>query len=137
MHDFLAYADARDTSLSTMRLLLYAFFWISLVAVLATVPLVARRRRSHRHAGVILGVVLFWALVAASSAYGTLAARDQWSRDEAILLESGYYDPREHRHDPPAAPWGLWGGLAAAYVGMVLWSLSGRPARSPDGNPNP
>lgn len=129
MHDFLAYADARDTSLSTMRLLLYAGFWIAVIAVLAAAPMVVSWRRAHRHAGIIRVAVLFWALVAAGSAYATLAARDQWSRDEAVLLESGYYDPREHRHDPPSTPWVLWGGLAGVYAGTVLWSLTGKNAK--------
>ena len=126
MHDVLAYADARDTSLSTMRLLLYAAFWITVVAALAAVPLLVSWRRAHRHTGIIMVVLLFWALAAASSAYATLAARDQWSREETLLLESGYYDPREHRHDPPATPWALWGTLAGVYGGTALWSLIGR-----------
>ena len=129
MHDFLAYADARDTSLSTMRLLLWAFIWISLVAVMATVPIVVSRQRAHRHAGLLLAAVLFWALVAAGSACATLAARNQWASDDDVLLKSGFYDPREHRHDPPATPWALWGGLAGVYAGTVWWSLTGKGAR--------
>ncbi len=126
MLDALAYADARDTSLSTMRLLLYAIFWFGIVAALAAIPLFLTWRRAHRYAGIILALALFWALTAAGSAYMTLATRDQWSRDETMYLESGYYDPRDHLHDPPATPWGLWTALALVYGGMLAWSLVGK-----------
>ena len=133
MLDVFAYADARDTSLSTMRLLLYASFWIAAIAVLAAIPVLMSWRRAHRHAGIILAMALFWGLTTAGSAYMTLAARDQWSRDETMYLESGYYDPRDHLHDPPATPWGLWAVLTGVYGGLLTWSLAGKagPRRMP------
>jgi hypothetical protein len=126
MDAVVAYADSRDTSLPTMVLLLYSVFWIAIAAFLAAIPPLVSRRRAHRHAGMILAIMLFWALAAGGSACATLAARERWSREETVLLESGYYDPREHRHDPPGAPWGLWGVLGGLYGGMALWSLIGR-----------
>ena len=95
------------------------------VAVAAAVPVVIAVRRRHGRRESIAAVVVLWGLVAASAAIW--AVNRSWSsaEEQRRQLLSGDADPA----DPvPQAttPWALWGGLAAANVGLIGWAAAGR-----------
>lgn len=125
-HLLLANADGRDTSFSTISVLLLTVLWLAVIALLALVPLFLAWRRKHPHARFILLLVLFTGLLSLGTAYTTISARDEWSREETLRLQSGYYLPQDHPSDQPALPWPLWTALSTVYAGILLWSATGR-----------
>ncbi len=51
-----------------------------------------------------------------------------WLKEYQLRLETGYLDPSD-TSDAPRLPLGTWTGLGAAYVAMLGWSLSRKPAK--------
>jgi hypothetical protein len=123
MFSLLANAEQVDQSLGNIQLILLMCFWLVTIAAATFVPIVIAWRRNHRHGGMIVVGALFIGILSAASALKTISDRDKWFREDDLLLRTGYYDPREHGHDPPAAPLALWALLGGGFGVMVLWSL--------------
>lgn len=126
-----AYADAPDTSDSGLVIVVIAVGIVAAVAILAFVPLALAWKRRLRHSDVVAAGVILWGLVTAGSLICAVNARMQWSHEQTVRIQSGYYDPQT-AGDAPTLPWAMWGGLVIAYGALVAWPLSqGRAAPAP------
>jgi len=119
---FLATAEATDTSNSTLLLVLVSLGLLACVCALALIPLAISQARQNQHKDALLPLVLIWALLSCGSAIHATVQQFQWSKDQLILLQSGYYDPSSDAA-APARPWWLWIILIAGYAALTLWSL--------------
>jgi ABC-type transport system involved in multi-copper enzyme maturation permease subunit len=126
----LAYADNSDSTLSNLQTVVYAVFIVLATVVVALIPIFISRARRHRKSESILVAVFFWACITAGSAIYTQQSQMNWSRKYLTRVESGYYDPN-NTTDAPKLPWLLWSSLAAAYAGILSWSVFGKRLTSP------
>ncbi len=120
---FLAYAEAADTSNSSLVIVLIGLGVLSVAAIAAFVPIGICWNRHHRQTDSIAALAVLWSLIAAISVIYFVNAQMKWSREQMLRIESGYFDPGD-KSDAPAVPWALWGGLAAGYAVLIGWSFS-------------
>ena len=106
-----------------VQFVLVAAFVVAAAAGLVAVPAVVAGRRRHRHRELVVGVGILWGLVTAAAV--VWAVNRQWTaadeRERDVL--SGDVDPRT-LPPPPATDWAAWGGVAAAYAGLLAWSAA-------------
>jgi hypothetical protein len=123
----LANAVSSDDSLGNIVLMAECLFLMGLTLAFAAVPIVlANRRRvaGQTSNGNILAAVVLWALLICGVAIYCLMMQHQWSKTYNARIMSGYFDALDPSTtaDAPKQPWLIWGGLAAAYVGLLAWS---------------
>ena len=123
MHALLAYADSGDPTLNNLQTVVGAVFIVLATLVLATAVIFISRSRRHRQSESIMVAAFFWACITAGSLIYAGQAQLKWSKEYLVRVESGYYDPN-NTADAPKLPWTLWGGLGAAYVGMIWWAVA-------------
>jgi hypothetical protein len=121
----LASAEAAPSPFADIRILLVMGFWVSAIAVCTLIPVGLVWGRNHRFREFIVAGALLVGIIASASALQTITARDHRASEEAMMLQSGYYDPAEHQHDPPAFSWGLWTALGGMYVVLLVAALAG------------
>jgi heme/copper-type cytochrome/quinol oxidase subunit 3 len=114
MISFLANADPGLSSDSMILLLLLALAILLASAALTIIPILRARRSRSRAAPAILSATVLWGFLTAAFAVAKLFAYAHWSRENSILMLSGYYDPAS----APAFSWTLplWAILAAVYL---------------------
>jgi hypothetical protein len=110
---------------SNVELVLISAGVVLVTALVAFVPIQLARVRQHRQREAIVAVVLLWGLLTAGSISSFVMKQMDWSSTYLQRIETGYYDP-QNVSDKPAAPVPLWGGLAAVYTAIVLWSTRGK-----------
>lgn len=127
-----AYAQPTDLSDSNLSFILIALGLIILAALLAILPIALAHARYHRHARAILMFALLWAFLTAGSSILTASAQLKWSKEQLLLLKTGYLDPADTT-GAPGRPWPLWIILAIVYLALLLFALSQdhRPAPDP------
>jgi hypothetical protein len=125
MYGVLAYADSGDSGNASLMLVLAGAAIVAVMAVLACVVIILARRRGHRQADGIMAAAILWGVLGAGSLIYTLQTQMSWSREYNLRLSTGYLDPADVG-DAPKLPWGLWGGMGVAYVGMVGWAGRGK-----------
>ncbi len=123
----LAFAESGDPNATNLPIVLGGLFILAVIALLAFLLIFVSRSRGHRRAELITVATIFWALIAAGSLLYAGEAQMDWSKQYALRLETGYLDPQD-TSDAPRMPWGMWSGLGAAYVAMLVWSLSQKRA---------
>jgi hypothetical protein len=124
MFSLLAYAEGADTSDRNLVMMFGGLLILAGVGAAGFVVVyLAKRRRGSVE--VVLAGVFFWGLITAGSLLYFMHARMQWTKEYGEMIESGYFDPRD-MSGRPEVPWGLWGGLAVAYGGMVGWAVRGK-----------
>ncbi len=117
----LAYADTTDPTQTNFLILLLCILLIGCVCGMAFLVLLLARSRRHRRVEYLTVLTIFWAfLTAASLAYSAVTRLD-WSQENALRLETGYGNPDDN---PPQLPWKTWVALAAAWGGLITWSLN-------------
>jgi len=121
----LAYAETTDTSNSGVIVGLVGLLVIGVVAALTLIPIASARYRRLRHRGAIPTLALLWGLISAGSIIYIIAAEFRWHKEWLVLVQSGYYDPR-NTSGAPAWPWPLWIVLALAYAGLLTFCLVGK-----------
>jgi hypothetical protein len=90
------------------------------------IPIRIALRGRHRHPQGLVVLTILCGLLAAGSILLSLSAQQQWAREDMLMLQTGYYEPHGHQHDPPVRPWAFWGGLAMVYALLVIWSVTGK-----------
>ena len=96
------------------------------ICLLAAIPVVTVRRRRLRQTEGIAALMVLWGLVAAGSIVYFANAQMQYSKEYTMRIMQNY-DPND-QSDRPNKPWILWGFLAAAYGGAILWSSTAKTA---------
>ena len=119
----LASAEPTDLSGSQMLVVLIILLVIAVVGAMTATPIAIARRRFHRQAEAVTVAALVWGLLAAGSALYFWLAKLNWSKEYRDLIMTGYYDP-QNTGDAPTWPWRLWVPLAAAFVALIVYSLS-------------
>jgi hypothetical protein len=130
MYSTLAYADSGDPNSMNLALVLGGAIGLGVIAALAAVLIVISRARDYRRTELVMAAAFWWAVIAAGSLLYAIVSQINWSKEYMIRLEAPNFDPRE-MSDAPRLPWGLWTGLGAAYVAMLLWLLSRKPPVPP------
>jgi hypothetical protein len=126
MNILLGNAESGDQSFDNIRLILFGGLWLAATAVMALIPIRIALRKQHRRAQIIVFVTILCGLLTVGSILLSLSAQEHWAHEDMLLLQTGYLDPHGHQHDPPPRPWAFWGGLAAVYTLMVIWSVAGK-----------
>ena len=119
----LAYADTTDPTQGNFLILLLCILLIGCVAFMAFLVIFLARSRRHRRADYIMALVIFWALATAGSVAYSADAHLAWAQENTLRLESGYGNP-DDVSDVPQTPWKTWLALAAAWGGLISWSMS-------------
>jgi hypothetical protein len=132
----LANAEAPDSSDSSLLLILLSAGLILGTAVLAFVPVVIVRLRSHRNPETLLAVAILWGLLTAGTLVHATIVQVQWSKEQVLRLQSGYLDPQD-MGGAPAKPWGTWTVLATVYGAIIIWAFASRtsPGSAQPGEP--
>ena len=140
MH-WLAYAEPADSPDASMKLILGGGLAVVLIAGLAFLPCrLANGRRHSREGAIWLGAIV-WGVVSAGLAIETIITLMDWSREQTLRLQSGYYDPAQAAADAPHFPWAATIVLLAVYLVLLAWSFLGPvhpigPARAGDVQPS-
>ena len=122
MH-LLAYAERTDLFSSDWSTILLVVALIIGAVILSVLPFALARHRGHRQSHVILVAMILWGLLAGGSTVLTAMTQVQWSKEQLLLMKTGYYDPASAA-GAPAWPWPFWCVLAAGYVGFLIYSLA-------------
>jgi hypothetical protein len=118
-------ADPGESSDSAMLLIIGALAVIGGTAILAGVPMVGARRRGR---SVVLFLAVVWGFCAAGLGLAMLFGYAQWSRENSVLVMSGYYDASAGLGF--AWHWALWGVFGAAYAGLAAGAFVGKGRRN-------
>jgi ABC-type uncharacterized transport system permease subunit len=118
----LASAAVGPSADSNVELILICSGVVALTAVLAFIPIYLAAR--HRQREIIVGLLVLWGLALAGSVSYSVMQQMDWSTAYNQRIETGYSDPQD-LSDEPALPVTLWSGLAAAYLGLVIWARIG------------
>jgi hypothetical protein len=125
---FPAYAEPPDPANTSLTLILALAAIVAAAGAMAFVPILSSWRRRHCHTDGVLAIAILWGLLAAGSGIYAAVSQMNWSKEQTVRIETGYYDPRD-ASDAPALPWRTWVAIAIAYGGLVGWAEVG--GRSP------
>ena len=117
----LGYVEPADTTNSSFHLI---FIWLGIIAgaaILAFVPLAIAATRRHRQLSLILTAAVVWGCVSAGISMYAVMQQSNWSREQMLRVDTGYYDPL-NTADAPKLPWVAWSVLGAGYIGLIGWS---------------
>ncbi len=114
----LASAERTDVSGADWSTVLLAVLTLAVFAALAAVPIALARRRGHGRGEAITVLAILCCLSFAGSIIWLLLARAHWAREQAVLVQSGYYDPL-NAMGAPVVPWWLWAVLGSGYLCLV------------------
>jgi hypothetical protein len=117
-------ADPGETSDTSILLILVALAVLGGTAILAMIPIIGARKRGGRLASGVAFAGVVWGFATVGLGVGLLFGYAKWSRENSVLMLSGYYDAS-------TAPvfawhWGWWGVLAAVYVVLLASTFAGR-----------
>ena len=124
----LAYAQSADPNATGLVLILGGVVIVVICAALAVVLILVSRSRANHPSEAIKAAAILWAVLAAGSLLYAQETQMNWSKEFTLRLETGYFDPSDTA-DKPKLPWGLWGALGVAYVGILVWSFSQKNER--------
>lgn len=131
---FLAYAQrSGDGSAQLAAVLACLGVLASLAALVAIALLLGRRRRVKGPQGLLVMLLLWWA-VAGLAGVAACLEQCRWSREYQMRLASGYLDPTAPVA-APAPPWPLWLILLLVYGGLLAWAAAG-PRKNPPAPPS-
>jgi hypothetical protein len=116
---WLAYAERSDLSGPGWQIVLLILGAIAVTAVLALVPIAVARARSNPWAEQIIGACILWALATAGTATYLIFLQFQTTKEDSLLLKTGYYDPRS-APPPPAWPWALGTVFTLVYAAVFV-----------------
>jgi hypothetical protein len=132
MDFLLGKAEGPDPTDSNLVLVVIAMATVAVVCILAAIPVATCRRRRLGQTEGIAALMVVWGLLAAGSAIWFANAQISYSREYTMRIMEDY-DARDTT-GRPNKPWLIWGFLAAAYGGAILWSAtakSGEPTGFP------
>ena len=124
----LAKAEGPDPTDSNLVLVVIAMSIVGAVCVLAAIPVATTRRRRLGQVEGIAAIMVIWSLLTAGSAIYFVNAQINFSKEYTMRIMQDY-DARD-RTGRPNKPWLLWGFLAVAYGGAILWSATAKSAEA-------
>jgi hypothetical protein len=125
MRIWLAYADASDTSGSSLTAILVFAFLFFVVLVLGVIPPLLARRRMHAQLEGLLVAIFFWAVATIATLIYTANAQINWSNERVIRLQSGYGGDHVDA-SAPTPPWLIIGVLGVVYIALAAWASIGK-----------
>ena len=120
-----AYAETSDNWSLEWASILVAVGIAAGIFILVFIAATLARRRGHPHLRSLVAAGVVWGLVTAGMFIVPIVVRWHDQANEATLLKTGWYDPRDWPA-PPGYPWVVWGVLLGAYVPYLAWAMVGK-----------